>query len=102
MTKKVVWDRSVSVDIDSVFDYTTVEEACERLRQIVPPDVKLKLRQVWDWCEVSYEIFREETDKEYNLRLAKEKSDEEKRAKDKLKKEEQERKQYERLKKKYG
>lgn len=116
--KQIVLDRSEYVSLDTMFDqcdFDGVRQYLGVLEKVLKSGEDGKFRVEWSYesTDVYLDVYREETDKEYTLRLAKEEREREKRRLAKEKKleraraalaetEELERAEYERLRAKFG
>ena len=116
--KQIVLDRSEYVSLDSMFDQCDFDEVrayLDALERILKAGETGRFRVEWSYesTDVYLDVYREETDKEFALRLLQEEKTREKKRLAKEKKleraraalaesEEQERAEYERLRAKFG
>ena len=116
--KQIVLDRSEYVSLDSMFDQCDFDEVrayLDALERILKAGETGRFRVEWSYesTDVYLDVYREETDKEFALRLLQEEKAREKKRLAKEKKleraraalaesEEQERAEYERLRAKFG
>ena len=118
--RKRVLYRSDSIDLYTLFDNATIEDAIAELQKLHTKvkygqgeDARFRLQVYYDDTSVYLDIFRDENDTEYQARL--EQEEKMRKARDKARetkkekarqelyqKEEDERKEYERLKAKFG
>ena len=117
--RKRVLDRSFEVSLFDLFDGTQIDEVIAELRALDSRvdygrgyDAKFRIESGYEYTEVSMDVYRDETDKEYEARMLREEkarekarkareAKQEKARKELYQKEADERAEYERLRAKF-